>query len=115
MKRSKPGQIDSSRSQGDAKMIGAFVERLMAQRGYAQVFAIESLQGSVIAAIGPALARSVTVGNLKAGVLQIHATDSVTLQELTFSKRAILNRIQQDHPQSKVRDLRFQVTTAVGG
>lgn len=115
MKRSKSAQNDSMRSPGEAKMIGALVERLMARRGYAQVFAIEGLQGSVVSAIGPALARSVTVGNLKGGVLQIHASDSVTLQELTFAKRAILNRIQQDHPQSKVRDLRFQVTSAVGG
>lgn len=115
MKRSKSAQNDSTRSPGEAKMIGALVERLMARRGYAQVFAIEGLQGSVVSAIGPALARSVTVGNLKGGVLQIHASDSVTLQELTFAKRAILNRIQQDHPQSKVRDLRFQVTSAVGG
>jgi len=48
---------------------------------------------------------------VRGGVLQIFASDSVTLQELTFRKRAILKRIQADLPDNKINDLRFRIQT----
>lgn len=98
---------------GDAKLLGALVERLMARRGYAQGFASDGLQASVAAAVGPNLAASLGVGHLKRGVLHLHATDSVALQELTFAKRAILSRLQADHPTAGIRELRFHVSSSV--
>ena len=91
------------------KRIGSIVSQLLARRGYAQVFASDALQAAVEAEVGSSLCRCVRVGKLRAGVLQIFATDSVTLQELTFRKRSILKRIQADLPENKVNDLRFRI------
>jgi len=110
MKRggTRPGRLPGA--VGDAKLLGSLVDRLMARRGYAQSFASDGLQASLAAAVGPNLAGSVGIGNLKRGILHVHATNSVALQELTFAKRAVLQRLQQDHPDSGIRELKFHVT-----
>jgi hypothetical protein len=81
----------------------------MARRGYAQLAANEALQQAVAEVMGSQLATAFRVGNLRKGVLQIYATDSVTLQEMNFRKRAILKHLQQTFPDSKVIELRFRV------
>ena len=91
------------------RRIGSLVSQLMSRRGYAQVFAGEELQRVIAAAIGQQLASSFQVGNLRKGVLQVYAADSVTLQELNFHKRAILKRLEQEVPDNKVTDLRFRI------
>jgi len=89
--------------------IGSLLSQLMSRRGYAQVFASDALQAALESEVGPALAPSVRAGKVRAGVLQIFAGDSVTLQELSFRKRAILKRLQQDLPNNKINDIRFRV------
>ncbi len=89
--------------------IGMLIGRLMARRGYAQVFASDALQAVLEAEVGTPLAASVRAGKVRGGVLQIFASDSVTLQELTFRKRSILKRIQADLPENKINDLRFRI------
>jgi predicted nucleic acid-binding Zn ribbon protein len=91
--------------------LGSIVNQLLARRGYAQVFAADALQSVVEAEVGTSLAASVRVGKVRGGVLQIFAADSVTLQELTFRKRALLKRIQADLPENKINELRFRVQT----
>lgn len=91
--------------------IGSIVNQLLARRGYAQVFAADALQSVVEAEVGTSLAGSVRVGKVRGGVLQIFAADSVTLQELTFRKRALLKRIQADLPENKINELRFRIQT----
>jgi hypothetical protein len=81
----------------------------MSRRGYAQVAANDALHQAVTAAMGGQLESAFQVGNLRKGVLQIYAADSVTLQELNFHKRAILKHLQREHPESKVNDLRFRI------
>jgi hypothetical protein len=96
-------------------MIGSMVNQLMARRGYAQVFAAEGLQAAVESEVGQGIAGSVKVGNVKRGVLHIYASDSVTMQELTFRSRAILKRIQADQPDGGVKELRFHVSASAKG
>jgi len=91
------------------KKIGSLLSQLMSRRGYAQIFASDALQAALEAEVGVTLASSVRVGKVRAGVLQIFATDSVTLQELTFRKRAILKRLQADLPENKINDVRFRI------
>ena len=78
------------------RRIGSLVNQLMSRRGYAQVLANEELHGVIAAAVGEQLGTAFQIGKLKAGVLHIYASDSVTLQELNFQKRTILKRIQVD-------------------
>ena len=96
-------------------MIGSLVNQLMARKGYAQVFAAEGLQAAVESEVGQGIAGSVKVGNVKRGVLHIYASDSVTMQELTFRSRAILKRIQVDQPDGGVKELRFHVSASAKG
>ncbi len=83
----------------------------MSRRGYAQVAASEELHQTIAIVVGASMQSSFEVGKLRQGVLQVYATDSVTMQELNFQKRQILKKIQTDLPHTKVNDLRFRVQT----
>lgn len=91
------------------RRIGSLVNQLMSRRGYAQVLSNDELHRVIAAAVGQPLEAAFQVGKLKAGVLQVYASDSVTLQELNFQKRTILKRIQTEIPGNKVTDLRFRI------
>ncbi len=91
------------------RKVGSIVNQLMARRGYAQVTASEELQAIVRSAVGRPLGDSVEVGKVRAGVVQLFAADSVSLQELNFQKRKILKKIQADMPAANVTDLRFRI------
>jgi hypothetical protein len=91
------------------RRIGSLVNQLMSRRGYAQVIASEELHQLIATTVGAPLDYGFEVGKLKAGVLQVYASDSVTLQELNFQKRTILRRIQQNMPGNQVTDLRFRI------
>ncbi len=91
--------------------IGSLVSELISRRGYAQIAATSQFHEAISKAVGPNLAAVITVGKLNRGVLKIFADDSVTIQELTFQKRAILKSIQSQMPDAKVSDLRFAVLT----
>ena len=84
----------------------------MSRRGYAQVLANDEIYQSLVSETGPEIGDSCSVGKLKAGVLQVYVSDSVTLQELNFRKRGILKRLQKDLPDSKVTDVRFRIQTS---
>ena len=91
------------------RRIGSLVNQLMSRRGYAQAFANEEIHRVIAATVGTPLDSGFAVGKLQAGVLQVYASDSVTLQELNFQKRKILRNIQQDMPGNQVTDLRFRI------
>lgn len=91
------------------RKIGSLVNQLMSRRGYAQATVTEELQGVIARGMGVELVASIQVGNLRRGVLQVFASDSVTLQELNFQKRSILRNIQTDLPHANVTDLRFRI------
>jgi len=104
----KPGG-DSERLGGRERRIGTIVSQLLSRRGYASAGAEEQFSASVTAAVGQQLAESFRVGMVRRGVLQIYAADSVTMQEMTFQKRQILKRLNNDHPQAKIADVRFRL------
>lgn len=81
----------------------------MSRRGYAQVAANEQLHQVISTVLDPSLHGSFQVGNLRSGVLQIFAADSVTLQELNFQKRQILKGIQKEKTFENITDLRFRI------
>jgi hypothetical protein len=83
----------------------------MSRRGYAQLRASEVMQQHVASVLDPHLRDAFQVGALRSGVLHIFASDSVTLQELNFRKRAILKQLQQTMPESRVSDVRFRIQT----
>lgn len=97
------------KSPARVRRIGSIVNQLMSRRGYAQVSANEEIARVIGLATGDQLKSAFRVGNLKNGVLQVYASDSVTLQELNFQKRSILKRLSSELPDNKVTDLRFRI------
>ncbi|MCC9600867.1 DUF721 domain-containing protein [Stieleria sp. JC731] len=98
-------------SQKNVQRIGNLVSQLMSRRGYAQSAANDQFLSAFAEVAGEGIANEITIGKLNRGVLKVFAGDSVTVQELTFQKRAILKRIQTSMPQAKVTDIRFGVQT----
>lgn len=111
MASSKRSQTKGNAQPAKVQSIGALVSQLISRRGYAQIAATDQFSAAISAAVGNELASEVVVGKLNRGVLKIFASDSVTIQELTFQKRTILKQIENDMPGSKVKDLRFGVLT----
>lgn len=91
------------------RQIGSLVNQLISRRGYAQVLASQVLHETIAEVLDSQMKSAFQVGNLRGGVLQIFASDSVTLQELNFRKREILRHLQNSQPDSKVSDLRFRI------
>ena len=91
------------------RRIGSIVGQLISRRGYAQVSANEAIQQLIVSEVGQDLGAGLMVGNLRQGVLQVYASDSATLQELNFRKRAILRCLQRELADSKIKDLRFRI------
>lgn len=91
------------------RRIDLIISQLMARRGYAQVESASALEESVKSAAGKQLADAIRIGDVKRGVLHVYAKDSPTMQELTFQKRKILKRVQQDHPQANITEVRLRV------
>jgi hypothetical protein len=101
----RPKGID----QRPVRPIGSLINQLMSRRGYAQVSVNEMLNRTIARVLDPHLHATFLVGNLRGGVLQIFAKDSVSLQELSFRKRAILQELQKSMPECQVRELRFRI------
>ncbi len=91
------------------RRIGSLISQLMSRKGYARSGVNEHLAETIVTAVGEPLAASCKIGNLRAGVLQVFVTDSATLQELNFQKRAILRQFAKDIAGNKVTDIRFRI------
>ncbi|MEM6978872.1 MAG: DUF721 domain-containing protein [Planctomycetota bacterium] len=98
-----------ARHANSERRIGSIVAQLMSRRGYASVAADQALLETVSTIVGPTLADSIRIGKLRRGVLQIHAADSVVIQELTFYKQKMVDRLRHEYPQARLTDVRFKV------
>ena len=100
----------NSHSRGPrAKPIGSVIKSLMIQRGISDEQTALMTQEEWRKAVGPDLAAETRPGKLQRGQLYIYASSNLVLQELHFSKTAILKSLQAALPDFKIRDLRFRV------
>jgi len=60
-------------------------------------------------AAGPGFTSATQVGRLRRGVLEILVASSPLLQELTFQKADLLQRLRQLLPDQPIHDLRFRL------
>lgn len=91
------------------KKIGTIVADLVNRRGYARVISATTCQEAWVTAAGPAMARFTRVGEIRRGVLEVRVANSTMLQEITFQKVAILDRLKALLPEEKLREVRFRV------
>lgn len=106
MERSRKKQ--DGRRPGACQPIGDVLSRLMARRGYARLQAAAELEQCWTQACGP-LATSCRCGHVRQGRLEVIVENSVVLQELTFRKAELVERLQQLAPHHGVRDLRLRI------
>lgn len=97
-----------TRPKGPQK-IGSIVSQLMARRGYARVQAADEVEQVWQECVGGSLGAHTRTGNVRRGTLLVIVTDSVSMQELTFSKRRLLKTLQSRLPSAGIKDIRFQL------
>lgn len=93
-----------------AHSIKSLVNRLVSERGYAAVQGGEVIREVWDCVVGKEIAAQTKPGNLRAGTLHIHVADSLTLQELHFRKKQILQKLQQVNKDLRISDLKFKLS-----
>ena len=93
-----------------AQSIKSLVNRLVSERGYAAVQGGEVIRDAWDCVVGKEIAAQTKPGNLRAGTLHIHVADSLTLQELHFRKKQILQKLQQVNKDLRISDLKFKLS-----
>jgi predicted nucleic acid-binding Zn ribbon protein len=93
-----------------AHSIKSLVNRLVSERGYAAVQGGEVVREAWDCVVGKEIAAQTKPGNLRAGTLHIHVADSLTLQELHFRKKQILQKLQQVNKDLRISDLKFKLS-----
>jgi predicted nucleic acid-binding Zn ribbon protein len=96
-------------SNGRPKPIADIMAQLMARRGYAREQSAAACGEAWRAAAGDATSRFTRAGAVRRGALEVLVANSTLLQELTFQKAALLEKLQQLLPDEKLSNLRFRI------
>jgi predicted nucleic acid-binding Zn ribbon protein len=94
---------------GRPQKMGDLLAELLARRGYARQQATQNYEAAWRQAAGEPLARQTRVGTVRRGALEVTVANSVLLQELTFQKHSILERLARLLPEERIDKLRFRV------
>lgn len=89
--------------------MGDVVAQLMARRGYARVLSQDQYNDTWREIVGEDIARQTRTGQLKRSVLEVFVQNSVLMQELTFRKSELLQRLQKQFSDHKIKEIRFKV------
>jgi len=87
--------------------VGELVSELLARRGVGRRLATADRLAAWSEAVGAEFAEMTRPGAVRRGVLEVTVAHSALVQELTFQKRELLQRIQKCW--GEIRDLRFRV------
>ena len=89
--------------------IAGVVNRLLAKRGYAQIQVSEQLLATWQKAAGDRLSQASRVGRFRGGILEIIVSNSSVLQELTFQKKQLIDKLAAELEGVSLKGLRFRV------
>jgi predicted nucleic acid-binding Zn ribbon protein len=93
----------------EPRQIADVLAELMARRGYARVLGVASYEEAWRNVCGDFIATTTRVGKLRRGRLEVFVANSALLQELTFQKDSLLQRLTALLPDQGITDLRFRV------
>jgi predicted nucleic acid-binding Zn ribbon protein len=85
------------------------LSELLTRRNFAAIQGGAALRHAWRAAVGDALAGCTCPGSLRGGRLEVLVASSTLVQELTFQKSQIIERLSAQMPGGTVKDLRFRV------
>ena len=92
--------------------IGKVLSELIALKGLARVHGVEQLQQAWRTVAGEEIGRQSRVLELSRGVLQIGVANSAVLSELAgFHKEKLLQSLQEQFADLKIRDIKFKRKT----
>ncbi len=91
------------------KKIADVLAQLITARGYGRIQADADFAAAWQRAAGDSVAKYTRPGRLRRGTLEVTASNSTILQELTFQKQQILAQLQRELPDARIRDIRFRV------
>src|SRR5262245_59975113 len=91
------------------KAIANVLAQLITARGYGRVQADANLHIAWQKAAGETIAKFTRPGRLRRGTLEVTATNSAIVQELTFQKQQILTQLNTELPDARVRDIRYRI------
>ncbi|MCA9082152.1 MAG: DUF721 domain-containing protein [Planctomycetaceae bacterium] len=94
----------------DPAQLGDVLSELFARRGYGRAQGDRQLRDAWSAIAGDSIAKQTRVLGLRHGVLQIAVTSSALLSQLvSFQRVELLGQLQTQHPDLKIRDLKFKL------
>lgn len=91
------------------KPIGDLLSRLMSRKAYAQIQSTDQRAAAWSRVAGAELAANSRAGNVRRGVLDVIARNSIAVQELTFQKKRLVKKMVAELPELKIHDIRFRV------
>jgi predicted nucleic acid-binding Zn ribbon protein len=91
------------------KPIADIMAQLMARRGYARERSAAAYREAWESAASEAIARFTRVGVVRRGALEVYVAYSTLMQELTFQKPALLEKLRQFLPDEELTNIRFRV------
>ena len=91
------------------KTIADVLAQLITARGYGRIQADADFTAAWQQAAGATIAKYTRPGRLRRGTLEVMASNSTIIQELTFQKQQILAQLQIQLPDAKIRDIKFRV------
>ena len=81
----------------------------MTRRGYGRLQSSAALDEAWCRAVGEPLAEETRVGAVRRGVLEVVAASSTLVQELTFRRDELVNKLARSLPDERITGLRFRV------
>lgn len=104
----------SGKRPAEPQQLGKVLVELIKLKGIGRVKGNQQLLQAWQSVAGEEVARSSWVMGLYRGVLQIAVSNNGVLSEInSFHKQTLLENLQQQHPQLKIKELKFRLKTAV--
>lgn len=106
----RPGRgNDTAAIRRGPQPIAELLSELIHRSGLAAAESAAELEAAWQRAVGETWAAQSRAGDLRRGTLWITASSNLLIQEMTFQKREILAKLNQELGDATVRDLRFRV------
>jgi hypothetical protein len=99
------GRSQAQRPKKIADVLGQVVSR----NGYARLQSGSALDEAWREAAGATLASQCRLGAVRRGELEVIVAHSTLVQELTFLRDDLLAKLQERHPEQKLKKIRFRV------
>jgi predicted nucleic acid-binding Zn ribbon protein len=85
------------------------IREVMTRHGLGREMAAHAQQRAWQEAVGEALAPYTRCGSIRRQRLDVVVANSTLIQELTFQKQELLNRLKKIAPELRIQEIRFRV------